>query len=270
MHVEPSFVADGKPSEPVEPGEAALDHPAVAAEPLAGFDAAPGDARLDLPALAGSSAAAVIVGFVGVQFVGSASRSPALAGNVRHGVQQRLKRHAVVDVGPGQHEAEWEAAAVGDQMAFGARPASIGWVRAGRGAPLLAAMEELSMQARLQSMRSASRSRRSSSQCRRSQTPAACQSRSRRQQVTPDPHPISVGSISHGMPVRSTNRIPVNAARAGTGGRPPLGLAEIGGSNGSMISHSDSGKTGAGIPPHESAQFGVQGVLQGVLSRFVW
>jgi hypothetical protein len=31
------------------------------------------------------------------------------------------------------------------------------------------------------------------------------------------------------------------------------------GSSGSMISHSDSGKRGAGIPPHESVQIRVQG-----------
>ena len=36
--------------------------------------------------------------------------------------------------------------------------------------------------------------------CRRSQTPASCQSRSRRQQVMPVPQPISWGSISQGMP----------------------------------------------------------------------
>ena len=70
-------------------------------------------------------------------------------------------------------------------------------------------------------MGSASRSWRSSSRCRHCHTPAACQSCSRRQQVTPDPHPISAGSISHGMPVRSTSRMPVNAAHDGTGGRPP-------------------------------------------------
>jgi len=259
MHVEPSFVTYGEASEFVEPCEAALDHPSVAAELLAGLDAAPGDARLDPAAQAGAPAAAMIVGFVGVQLVGSASRPAAPTRDRRHGIEQRLEWHAVVDVGPGQQKGERDAAAIRDQMAFGARPASIRRVRTCRGTPFLAAMDELSMQARLQSMRSASRSRHSSSRCRRSHTPVACQSRSRRQQVTPDPHPISAGSISHGMPLRSTNRMPVNAARAGTGGRPPFGLGGTGGSSGSMISHSDSGKTGAGIPPHESSPARVQG-----------
>jgi hypothetical protein len=39
-------------------------------------------------------------------------------------------------------------------------------------------------------------------------TPASWQSRSRRQQVMPDPHPISCGSISQAMPLRSTKTMP--------------------------------------------------------------
>jgi hypothetical protein len=38
--------------------------------------------------------------------------------------------------------------------------------------------------------------------------------------VLPDPHPISFGSICHGIPLRSTKRMPVSAARSGTRGRP--------------------------------------------------
>jgi hypothetical protein len=60
----------------------------------------------------------------------------------------------------------------------------------------------------------------------------------------PLPQPISCGSISHGMPLRSTNRIPLSAARLATRGRPPLGLGGSGGSNGSMIAHSSSGSNG--------------------------
>jgi hypothetical protein len=42
------------------------------------------------------------------------------------------------------------------------------------------------------------------------------------------------------MPVFSTKMIPVNAARAGTGGRPPFGLGGSGGINGPTIAHSSS------------------------------
>ena len=158
MHVEPSFIADSEPPELVEPCEAAFNHPTMAAELLAGLDAAPGDAWLDAAAQAGASAAPVIVGFVGVQLVGSASRPAALAGDGRHSVEQVLERYAVVDVGSGQQKGERDAVPIRDQMAFCARLASVSRVRTCRGSPFLAAMDELSMQARLQSMRSASRS----------------------------------------------------------------------------------------------------------------
>jgi hypothetical protein len=53
------------------------------------------------------------------------------------------------------------------------------------------------------------------------QMPASCQSRNRRQQVMPEPQPSSCGSISQGMPLRSTKRIPVKQARSGQRGLPP-------------------------------------------------
>ena len=57
--------------------------------------------------------------------------------------------------------------------------------------------------------------------------------RSLRQQVMPEPRPISCGSVSQGMPLFSTERIPVGPA--GPGGRPPSGLGFSGGRGGSMI-----------------------------------
>ena len=44
---------------------------------------------------------------------------------------------------------------------------------------------------------------------------ACCQSRNRRQQVMPEPHPSSCGSIPRGIPLRRTNRIPVRQAQSG-------------------------------------------------------
>ena len=73
MHVEPALVADGETPELVEPGEAALDDPSVTAELLSGLDAAPGDAGRDVAPPAGIAAAPVVIGLVGVEFVGPAS-----------------------------------------------------------------------------------------------------------------------------------------------------------------------------------------------------
>jgi hypothetical protein len=48
------------------------------------------------------------------------------------------------------------------------------------------------------------------------------------------------GSISQGMPVLSTNRMPVRAALWGTRGLPPLGLSGSSGNSDSITSHSSS------------------------------
>lgn len=80
------------------------------------------------------------------------------------------------------------------------------------------------------------------------QTPASCQSRSRRQHLMPEPQPISRGSNSYMMPVISANMMPVNQARSGTRGRPPLGLGGSGGSSGATMAHNSSLTRGSFIP----------------------
>ncbi len=252
MDVGASFVADDEASEPVDPGEAALDDPAMVPELLAALHTSPCNSVLDAPTTARLAAPASIVDLVRVQPVGSAPWSTPLASDGGHGVDQLLKGYAVVDCwrrSAGRRAGRHERSVIRWRLVPGL-PRSVG-LGPVASPPPLAAMDELSRQARLQSMRSASRSRRSSSRCRRSQTPAACQSRSLRQQVTPEPHSISCGSLSQGMPVHSTNRIPVSAARAGTGGRPPRGRAGSGSSRGSMIDHNASGRRGARMRPHE-------------------
>ena len=112
MDVDAALVTDGEPSKPVEPGEAALDHPSVSAEFLAGLDVSPGDPRLDLTAVTSMSAAAVIVSLVGVQLVQSTPWSPALGCYSRDGVEKVFEGHAVVDIRPGQEEGERDAATI--------------------------------------------------------------------------------------------------------------------------------------------------------------
>ncbi len=65
--VEPALVADGQPAQAGEPGQRALDHPAVPAEPLGVVDPASCDTWDDAPSAAGAAAAVVVVPFVGVQ-----------------------------------------------------------------------------------------------------------------------------------------------------------------------------------------------------------
>lgn len=239
-----ALVADGEPAEAMPPGDGSLHHPAVSAEALGAVDAASGDPGQDVAPPAGVAAAAVIIGLVGVELAWPAARASALAAEGRHRIEGGLEHQAVVAVGRADEPGERLAAAVGDDVVLRARLAAVGRVRPGLGAPLFAGTDALSRQARLQSMRSASASFCNSSRCRAAQTPAACQSRRRRQQLMPQPQPISWGNISQGMPERSTKRMPVSAARLGTAGRPPLGRGRGCGRSGAASAHSASGTRG--------------------------
>jgi hypothetical protein len=95
--------------------------------------------------------------------------------------------------------------------------------------------------ARVQSTAASSPSQFRSVSCSRRQTPAFCQSRKRRQQVAPLPHPSSLGNSRHGHPVRRTKTMPPRAAQSGIRGRPPCGFGDCSGSSGSMASQRSSG-----------------------------
>ena len=115
----------------------------------------------------------------------------------------------------------------------------------------------LSMLARDQSIPTSSPSQFNSVPWRRRQTPAACQSRRRRQHVEPLPQPSSWGSSRQGTPVRRTNTMPPRAARSGMRGRPPLGLGRSLGRSGSIASQSSSDTSGRDIMgEHHAARSG--------------
>ena len=108
-----------------------------------------------------------------------------------------------MDLGPGEHRDERRAVPVDEQVAFRAGSAAIYRVGTGLLPPFLAGVLAEYTDALDQSMRPACPSRSSSACRRRRHTPASCQSRSRRQQVTPL-QPNSPGSIRQGMPLLKT------------------------------------------------------------------
>ena len=245
MNVGPAFVASGEPSVgAVDPREAALDDPAIPSELLLGLDAAARDARDDAAYRATGTAEDVVVGLVGVELVRSKAGPAPAASDRRDTIEHRLEVIAFVHVRRCEVDGERDAVAVDDQMLFGAEFSTVCRVRARRFAPPFARTLEASRLARVQSIRLAFPSSSSRTRCSRSHTPAICQSRSLRQQVMPLPHPSSWGRYSHPIPVRSTNKIPVSAARSSTGGRPPRGFGFGGGNSGWMRSHSASGTSG--------------------------
>jgi hypothetical protein len=250
MDVGTTLVADDESAKAMHPGEASFDDPAVASESLRRFDATTGDARDDVPGSAGGSRSARVVRLVGMQLVGSEARASDGRRDRRHGVQQRFEQMGVGDVGRAQLDGEWDALAIDEKVVLGAGPAAIRRVRADLiGAPFFAGTFEPSIAARDQSIAPWAPSSSSTTRCSLGHTPASVQSRILRQHVTPEPHPISSGSMRHWMPVRSTNRIPVSAARSGTRGRPPSGFGSSGGSNGSIRSHSASDTKGFAMGP---------------------
>ena len=145
----------------------------------------------------------------------------------------------------GQFDCQWNATPVTDQMALAAPFSSIGRIRPSLRPPKTARTEQLSTTAWDQSIWPTRESQFSNTKCVRSQIPACCQSRKRRQQVMPEPQPNCFGSIRQGMPLRSTNRIPVRQARSDTRGRPPYGFGIEAGRSGRIKLHSASGTSAA-------------------------
>jgi hypothetical protein len=125
-------------------------------------------------------------------------------------------------------------------MALRARFSFIRRILTGFWAPFLAGLEAESKEALSQSIWSASPRRFNSTRCSRSHTLACCHSRKRRQQVTPEPQPISWGNISQGMALFKTKMMALRAARSSTRGLPPSGLGSSGGNSGSTIFQSSS------------------------------
>ncbi|SRR5579883_3284213 len=245
MNVGAAFVARRQSAiGAVEPGEIALHNPTVPSKFLPGLDAATRDSRGDAADRAAGSAEDVVVGLVRVKLGGTKARWASATSDRRDPIEHRLQMIALVGVGGRDVDGERDAIPIDDQVLLGAELSAVRWVRPRRFTPPFARTLDASRLARVQSIRPAFPSSSSRTRWSRSHTPASCQSRSRRQQVIPLPHPSSWGRYSHPIPVRSTNKMPVSAARSSTGGRPPRGFGFGGGINGWMRSQSASGTSG--------------------------
>ena len=241
MDVGAALVADAKTAVLMQPGDRPFDDPAAAAEPGSVRSLRPGDLRLDVPAAQLAPCVARVVGAVAVQLARAVGWSTATAAHRRDRVHECDQLGDVVAVAAGERDSERRAAAAGDYMVLGAASGAIDGAGAGLVAPPNARTCELSIAARDQSISSAWCNLTSSNSCSRCHTPACCHSRNRRQQVTPEPQPISCGKYSHGIPVWSTNKIPVSTLRSSIRLRPGkrcrLGTFGI---NGSTRSHNSS------------------------------
>jgi hypothetical protein len=69
MDIGPPLVAHPQPAEVIEPGQGALDDPAMATQPLAGVDALARDAHLDVTRAQRGAAARRVIPLVGMPIV---------------------------------------------------------------------------------------------------------------------------------------------------------------------------------------------------------
>ena len=171
--------------------------------------------------------------------------TPPYALQRRDGIHERECFLRVVTVGTSKVKSEWNTAAITDQVTFGTRFCSIGRIGTGLLPPKTALIELPSITARDQSILSERASQSKATKWISCQIPASCQSRNRRQQVMPEPHPSSRGSISQGMRCATQTRFRQNMFCLPNAGLPPLAFGFETGMKGAISSHNWSGRSAA-------------------------
>jgi hypothetical protein len=235
-------------SELMQPRDRALDDPPGFAQATAVRSASAGNLSVNSPLSEKRAQRVRIVGAIGLNEGGFLLGRTGQAANRRDRFHQWHELGDVVAIGARQNYRKRDALGVREDVVLAARTTAIGWVRSTFFPAPTARMEELSAMAREKSSLSAPRSLASNTWCSRSQTRARCHACNRRQHVMPEPQPISFGNISHGMPERRTNTIPVSTRRSHKGNRPAWRLRRrFLGSSGSMCFHSSSSISGCGI-----------------------
>ena len=246
--------ADPEPTELMQPRQRPLHNPAMNSETAAVRRVSFGQDGLDA-----ASAQFLAVGFgivapIPLHGFGPASRVPDFPRDWWDRIYQGHQLRYVMGVGGAENRCQRNALRIRDDVVLAARLAPVGRVGARFSPPKTARTDALSTTARDQSIASASRNLASRTSWTFCQTPCSCHACKYRQHVMPEPHPISFGNISQGMPLRSTNKIPVSTFRRSIGLRPGYrnrrGFG--GGSSGSMIPHNSSDTSGLAIPTTSS------------------
>lgn len=249
MNISATLKADTEAAEIMEPGVSTFDHPTHLPKAAAMRLAAPCNAGRDVALMKQAPVLVVVVAPVCVHALGPTQWSAASTSDRHNGLDQGYQLRDVIAVCAGQDRRDRRTVGVGGDVVLGTGSRAIGGVRSSFSPAPTARIDEESTTTREKSIWSAARSLASNCACNASHTPACCQSRSRRQQLTPEPHPISAGRSRQRIPVFNTNKIPVSAARSGTGLRPGYlnrrGLA--GGRSGSISFHNSSSMIGLPI-----------------------
>lgn len=255
-----TLIADIETTKTMEPGQCPFDDPPCAAQSAAVRRSSLGELRLNPAAMEQIAMALRVIAAVALDERRFAHGSAGAAAQRGDGVHQGDQLGDVVPIGGGHNGSQGNAFRFGENVMFRPGLTAIGWVRSSFFPPRNARSEPLSTTAQLRSSRPRRRNSASNTSCSRCHTPARCQATSRRQQVLPEPQPISRGNSCHGSPACSTNRMPVNAARSEIRGRPmrrPRRRRGFGRS-GSIRAHNRSSRSGRDMPDRTNAPIKVQ------------
>jgi hypothetical protein len=242
MNISTTFITNSQSAKLMQPRQRALNDPAANAQASAMFLTPAGQQRADTPLTQFIPVWLRIITAISLNQFRLWAWSSSFASDAGDRIHQGHQLSHIMTIGPRQEDGQGNTACIRDDMMFAPQLPSIRWIRARLRPPKTARTDPLSTTARDQSILSASWRRDSKTSCNFCQTPAFSQARKYRQHVILEPQPIAWGNISQGIPLRNTNKIPVNTARRSFGLRPGyrfclrFGL----GNNGSRIFHNSS------------------------------
>jgi hypothetical protein len=266
MNIITTFITNSQSTKLVQPGKCTLDHPAKDSQPTAVFRSAFCQNRIYTQFTQRISMGLTVISSVTLKTIRSLTRTTHLACNWRNRLNQRQKLSNIVAVSSSNFYRERDTVGIGDNVMFRPQFPSIRRIRTRFRPPKTARTEAESTTAREKSNLSFSRRLLSRMWCILSHIPAFCQSCRRRQQVMPEPQPISFGIYCQGMPVLSTKMIPVRALRSSTCGLPPFGRGGRLGRIGLMSFHNWSFTSGLAMFWSSLTKYQVLGFPMHVLS----
>lgn len=231
MDVGPFFIANTQPPKLIQPGESPLHHPPPLPQSTAVLSISLGEQRRDVASTQTPPDCLRVIPAVAQHAVRAMAWSSTLSLQESYSINECECLLRVVTIRTGELDRERNIATVANQMTLTPQLGPVGGIRSRLCPPKTARTELPSTTALDQSIRPQRANQSRSMKWMRSQILRSCQSRSLRQHVMPEPQPSSRGSISQGIPLRRTNRIPVRQARSGKRGLPPLGL---GGADGNI------------------------------------
>jgi len=255
MNIITTFITNSQSTKLVQPGKCSLDHPAEYAKSTAIFCSTFSQNRIYAQLVQCVSVRLAVISTITLNTIRSFARTAHLTCDWWDRLNQWHKLSNIMPIGSGDFYRKRNPVGIGDNVMFRSQFPSIRCIRARFRPPKTARTEAESITAREKSILSFSRRWLRRMRCILFHIPAFCQSCRRRQQVMPEPQPISLGRYCQGIPVLSTKMIPDRALRSPTGGLPPLSRGGCLGKIGLMSFHNWSFTSGLAIKMSSIAKY---------------